>query len=117
MKITPFLLALALVSILFLPTKELRSQNSNAPRSAGELYQLHCRTCHGVDGRSNTRKGRLNHARNLADPAWQDDVSDERIFNSIMNGRSVRGEMPAFGKKITEAEADSLVTYVRNLKK
>jgi len=41
-------------------------------------------------------------------------VSDERIFNSIMNGK---GKMPAFGKKLSEPEIDALVTHVRGLKK
>ena len=117
MKTVPLLVALAVVPILSLPAKELHNQDANAARSAAGLYQTHCRSCHGVDGKSNTRKGRLSHARDLSDAAWQDDVSDERIFNSIMNGRSVRGTMPAFAKKLTEAETDSLVTYVRNLKK
>jgi len=59
-------------------------------------------------------KGKLKHARDLTDATWQDRVSDERLFNSIMNGK---GKMPAFGKKISEQEADSLVAYVRGLKK
>ena len=40
------------------------------------------------------RKARFSHARDLTDAQWQADVSDERIFNSIMNGRNVRGNMP-----------------------
>jgi mono/diheme cytochrome c family protein len=56
----------------------------------------------------------MKHARNLADAEWQSRVSDERIFNSIMNGK---GKMPAYGKKVSEQEIDSLVSYVRALKK
>jgi mono/diheme cytochrome c family protein len=111
-------LLVALAAILPSPSPASSSQNSSSPaKSAAYLYRVHCRECHGVDGKSNTAKGKLNHARNLSDPAWQDEVSDERIFNSIMNGRKVRGDMPAFGKRISDAEADSLVTFVRNLKK
>jgi mono/diheme cytochrome c family protein len=112
------ILFVALTAILSLPAPESRAQNSSGPaRSAAYLYRTQCRSCHGVDGKATTSKGKLNHSRDLADPAWQDEVSDERIFNSIMNGRKVRGKMPAFNKRMTEAEADSLVTYVRNLKK
>ena len=53
-------------------------------------------------------------SRNLADAEWQDRVTDERIFNSINNGK---GKMPAFGKKLSEADVNSLVNYVRTLKK
>jgi len=50
----------------------------------------------------------------VADPDWQNRVSDERIFNAIMNGK---GKMPAYSKKLSEQEIDSLVSYVRSLKK
>jgi cytochrome c6 len=86
-------------------------------RSAAQIYGRFCVSCHGQDGRATTNKGKFNHARDLADPKWQDDVSDERIFNSIMNGRNVQGTMPPFSDKVTEKEADSLVTYVRGLRK
>jgi mono/diheme cytochrome c family protein len=90
---------------------------SGQPVSAGsgaELYSRNCATCHGRDGHSKTLKGKLKHARNLSDPEWQTRVSDERIFNSIMNGK---GKMPPYGKKLSEQDVDALVTYVRGLKK
>ena len=83
-------------------------------KSAAELYAKKCASCHGKDGRAKTFKAKFNHARNLSDTEWQDKVSDERIFNSIMNGK---GKMPAFGKKFSEPEINALVTYVRGLKK
>ena len=87
---------------------------TTAPRSAAELYSKNCAACHGRDGRARTSKARRNHARNLGDSEWQNRVSDERIFNSIMNGK---GKMPGYAKKLSEQEIDSLVPYVRGLKK
>ena len=92
-------------------------KKNNSDRPAAQLYGKYCSSCHGKDGRAKTVKAKFNHARDLADSKWQDDVSDERIFNSIMNGRNQRGNMPAFGKKLNEREAEALVTYVRGLKK
>lgn len=83
-------------------------------RTAASLYARNCVSCHGRDGGAKTSKARLNHARKLNDSEWQNRVSDERIFNSIMNGK---GKMPAYAKKFSEQEIDSLVTYVRSLKK
>ena len=83
-------------------------------RSAAESYTKYCATCHGKDGRAKTVKGKLQHARDLTDSAWQDDASDERLFNSIMNGKR---KMPGFSKKLSEQEIDSLVKYVRGLRK
>lgn len=88
--------------------------HSAAGRTAPELYAKTCASCHGKDGRAKTFKAKLNHARNLTDAEWQGRVGDERIFNSIMNGK---GKMPASGKKFSEQEINALVVYVRGLKK
>ena len=92
------------------------SAGPEPPRPAPQLYRRYCVSCHGTDGRAKTSKGKFSHARDLADPAWQAEVSDERVFNSIMNGRSVRGNMPAFSDKLNEKEINSLVDFVRRLK-
>ena len=78
------------------------------------VYVRHCASCHGRDGRAKTPKGKRTYARDLTGTDWQSEVSDERIFNSIMNGR---GKMPVFGKRLPEAMIDALVSYVRSLKK
>ena len=87
---------------------------SPAARDAGAVFESRCATCHGKDGRAKTMKAKFNKARNLTDAAWQAEVSDERIYNSIANGR---GKMPAFAKKLSHAEIEGLVGYVRSLKK
>jgi cytochrome c6 len=94
-----------------------KAQTKNAsPRAndAAALFAKNCATCHGKDGRAQTLKAKFNHARDLTDAAWQHEASDERIANSITNGR---GKMPKFGKKLSQAEIDSLVAYVRGRKK
>jgi mono/diheme cytochrome c family protein len=83
-------------------------------RTPAALYVRNCASCHGRDGGAKTPKAWLNHARKLSDSEWQNRTSDERIFNSIMNGK---GKMPAYGKKLSEQEIDSLVTHVRGLKR
>jgi mono/diheme cytochrome c family protein len=80
----------------------------------GSLYDKKCAECHGKDGRSKSFRGKHSHARDLTDAEWQQRVSDERIYNSISNGKE---KMPAFRKKLSEAEINSLVKYVRDLKK
>jgi mono/diheme cytochrome c family protein len=85
--------------------------------SASQLYSKHCAECHGKDGRAQTKKGRFSHARDLTDAKWQNDVSDERLFNSIMNGRNVRGNMPAFSDKLNQQDTEALVSFIRKFKK
>jgi mono/diheme cytochrome c family protein len=101
---------------LFLVAGFAVNANSNAVRPAPQLYKKYCVSCHGSDGRAKTSKGKFSHARDLTDAQWQEEASDARIFNSIMNGRNVRGNMPAFSNKINEKEVDSLVNFVRSLK-
>ena len=81
---------------------------------SAQLYAKQCASCHGKDGRAKTVKGKLKHARNLTDAEWQEKVSDERIFNSIMNGK---GKMPGYAKKLSQDEIESLAGYIRGLKK
>jgi len=85
-----------------------------APADAGSDYKKECATCHGSDGRARSLHGRHEHARDLTDAKWQEDVTDERLFNSISNGRN---KMPAFKKKLSEDQINALVTYVRGLKR
>ena len=90
--------------------------NNHNARSAPVLYRKYCISCHGSDGRAKTSKGKFSHARDLTDAQWHEDVTDERIFNSIMNGRNVRGNMPAFSDKISQTEAEALVSFVRRMR-
>ena len=87
-------------------------QQSNADAAA--VYARHCAKCHGKDGRAKTLKAKFNKARDLTEASWQRHVTDERIFNSIMHGGD---KMPSFKKKLSEAQVESLVTFVRGLKR
>jgi cytochrome c6 len=90
------------------------SMDAPAAGDARTLYDKKCAECHGKDGQSHTFRGKHTHSRDLTDPQWQDQVTDERIYNSISNGKE---KMPAFKKKLSEADINSLVTFVRNLKR
>lgn len=108
--------AILLTAVLALATLALArsARAGNVAASAAETYGHQCSTCHGSDGRAKTIKGKLTKARNLADAEWQDRVSDERIYNVIANGK---GKMPAFSKKLSDADINALAEYVRKLKK
>ena len=106
---------LALVVVVAL-TGFVRESRGDSVRPASQVYRRYCVSCHGSDGKAKTSKGKYSHARDLTDAQWQADVSDERIFNSIMNGRNQRGNMPAFADKLKEQEVNSLVSFVRGLK-
>lgn len=93
-------------------TTSVTLATAGAP-DAASLFNSQCAKCHGRDGRAKTTRGRQTHTRDLTTAEWQDDVSDERLFNSISRGK---GKMPAF-KKLSDAQIDSLISYVRRLRK
>src|ERR671914_2692142 len=97
---------LALLTFVFLSSLASAEPASSNARTAAQLYRRYCVSCHGNDGKAKTSKGRFTHARDLTDPQWHADVSDERIFNSIMNGRDVSGNMPGFANKMNEKEVE-----------
>ncbi|HYW72792.1 MAG TPA: cytochrome c [Pyrinomonadaceae bacterium] len=77
-------------------------------------YNSKCASCHDRDGRAHSMHARHEKARDLTSGEWQDNVSDERIYNSISNGK---GKMPGFKKKLSDAQIDELVNFVRRLRK
>jgi len=109
-----FLFAVAGAVCMLMVSGVARTNETETVADAGRIYNQRCASCHGRDGRGRTRKGRQTHARDMTAPGWQDDVSDERLFNSISNGR---GKMPAFRKTVSENDIDALVAYVRRLRR
>jgi mono/diheme cytochrome c family protein len=87
---------------------------SASASDARTTFNAKCVRCHGRDGRGKTMQGRRTHARDMTDANWQNDVTDERLFNSISNGR---GKMPAFKRSMNENQIDELVSYVRRLRR
>src|SRR6266481_5944193 len=108
----------AVFAVLFImqATKTLARVNVAAPvpGDAKATFNSQCASCHGKDGRAKSLHAKHVHARDMTDAAWQNDVSDERLFNSISNGRN---KMPAFKKKLSEAQIDELVAYVRRFRR
>ncbi|HZT61288.1 MAG TPA: cytochrome c [Pyrinomonadaceae bacterium] len=109
-------LAAALVCAGVVVSVAARGQGHGpTPINPAVTYEKNCATCHGKDGSARTFKSRHHeHARDLTDPKWQTDVTDERIYNTIANGK---GKMPAFKRKLTDEQITSLVAYVRGLKR
>ncbi len=114
MKISAGALSAILIGMTVLALAHPAVSSSEAATNGAQLYGRQCVKCHGKDGRAKGIRGKLSGARNLSDAAWQERVTDERIFNVISNGK---GRMPTFGKKLSETEIDSLVQYVRSLRK
>jgi mono/diheme cytochrome c family protein len=76
---------------------------------AAALYRRHCQSCHGADGTGRT--GAVDGLPNFTRAAWQEQRSDPELLVSILEGKGT--VMPAFTDRLSEAQAQSLVDYIR----
>ena len=70
------------------------------------LFMEYCVKCHGEDGTAKTPKGKQLMARDFTDAEWQSSKSDADLVKTITKGGE---DMPAFGKKLTKEQIESLV--------
>ena len=84
------------------------AENNASPRS---LYVAHCSSCHGRDGRADTPKGRETDADDLTTGKVQG-MSVSKMSGIIKRGK---GDMPAFGKKLSAAQITQIISHVKTL--
>jgi cytochrome c6 len=81
-------------------------------QDAGEkVYKAKCATCHGADGAGATPAGKATKARDFR----SDDVkkeADEDWTQIVVKGKN---KMPAYDKRLTDAEIKDVVAYIRTL--
>lgn len=107
-KLSPFLIAL-LATALF-----------GWASDAIPVYEKNCASCHGKDGRGETKAGRKAGVKDLTDKTYQASFTDEAAVKSIlegMNDEAGKEKMKAFGDKLSEEEARALVAYIRTMAK
>jgi len=88
------------------------------PEPGRSLFQAHCATCHGADGRGGSWRARLLFLRpgNLAAPETGT-LPDPYLRDIIRHGGAMIGKpgMPSFGFTLTDAEIEALVAHLRAL--
>ncbi|MBI3849848.1 MAG: cytochrome c [Verrucomicrobia bacterium] len=86
---------------------------------AKEIFTKQCVSCHGPDGKGDTKAGKKMGAANFTDPKLQEKFTDEQMFKTIKEGvKDQEGKIkmkPA--EKVTDDEINALVKLVRSFKK
>src|SRR5262249_1078022 len=79
-----------------------------------EVYDSLCTSCHGLYGRGDGLGARALAVppRDLAAPAYQEQVGDEALFHIIAEGK---GAMPGAADVLTAHELRAVVAFVRVL--
>lgn len=100
------LLGFALV--LFTPATFAAAQNT--PEA---LYKAKCAVCHAADGSGNTPAGKKMDVQDFKAPEIAK-LTDQVLFEITKKGK---GKMPAYDGKLTDAQINDLVKYIRSLEK
>src|SRR5437764_15260513 len=98
-------------TILILAVLTLMIALPMAAADAAALYKP-CAVCHGANGSGDTAVGKSMKVRDLRSAEVQKQT-DIELTKVISGGK---GKMPAYGKKMTTAEIQSLIAYIRTLK-
>lgn len=81
---------------------------------AAALYAKNCKSCHGADGKGDTKMGKKSKAKDYTTAEGQK-WSDAEGVKAILEGKE---KMKGYKEKgITEDDAKALVKYIRAFKK
>jgi mono/diheme cytochrome c family protein len=81
--------------------------------TAAETYKTTCAMCHGTDGKGDTALGKNLRAKDLTSDEVQKQ-SDKELSTIIVKGKE---NMPGFEGRLTPAQINGLVKFIRSLKK
>lgn len=84
-----------------------------------ELWDKNCASCHGKDGKGETKMGKKAGVKDYTDAAVQEAMKDDVAFKSVKQGLKEGDKelMKPFAEKLTDDEIKALVAYVRTFKK
>lgn len=98
---------------MFAPLCAVKAATESDTRPPDQMYGEYCSVCHGErgDGDSHARQGLVPPPRDFSDPALAAQLSYERMFAAIRDGRPGTA-MVAWGSILSAAEIDELVKYI-----
>jgi mono/diheme cytochrome c family protein len=85
-----------------------------------ENWDKNCASCHGKDGKGETKAGKKAEVKDLTDATYQASFTDEQMFKQIKEGlkdKNGKEKMKPFADKLTDAEVKALIAQVRSYKK
>ena len=105
------LLKCSFVCALFTAVLLLSAGPAAAQGSGEKVYKAKCVMCHGADGKGETAAGKATKVRDFCSEEVQKETDDEWIATTTKG----KNKMPAYDKKLSEAEIKEVVAYIRML--
>jgi cytochrome c6 len=88
--------------------------------TAAENWENQCASCHGEDGKAQTKQGKKLKIRDYTDAAVQAELKDDEMLKAILEGVKENGKerMKGFKDELEnpDQEAKDLVAFIRKLK-
>ena len=84
-----------------------------------ENWTKHCFSCHGKDGKGQTKAGRMAGVKDQTDAQYQAGLKDDKMFTALKDGlkEGAKEKMKPFKDKLTDDEIKALIAHVRSFKK
>lgn len=97
-------------------TTETSTASADPLADGAQIYKERCVLCHGAEGKGDGvgAAGLNPKPRNHTDGVYMKTRTDEDLTDVITNGK---GQMPAWGKILTEQQIQHVLAYVRTLAK
>jgi len=105
----------AIVSTLLLALMCVRVQAADAK----ELWDKNCASCHGKDGRGDTKMGKKVDVKDYTDPKFQAEYKEDKGIKTIKEGITEKGKerMKGYAEKLSDEEIKALAAHIRTFKK
>jgi cytochrome c553 len=104
----------AAVSVLALSAGLARAADSK------EIWEKSCASCHGKDGRGDTRMGKKLEVKDYTDPKVQDELKDDKATKTIKEGLkddAGKVRMKPYADALSDDDIKGLIAYIRAFKK
>lgn len=84
-----------------------------AQNNGEQIFKARCAMCHGQDGLANTPVPKMMQVPSFKSPAVMKHT-EAQLVAITENGK---GKMPAFKGKLSHAEVEQVVSYIRSLQR
>jgi cytochrome c553 len=85
-----------------------------------ENWTKHCASCHGKDGKGQTKAGKMAEVKDFTDATYQDSFTDEHGIKQVKEGlkdKNGKDRMKPYAEKLKDDEIKELLVKIRGLKK
>lgn len=78
-----------------------------------------CASCHGKDGKGQTKAGKMAEVKDFTDAKYQGSFDDDHAFKQIKEGlkdKNGKDRMKPFAEKLKDDEIKDLIKHIRSYK-